>query len=388
MSWYQSLNGASVNLSPNAVHNIGLSGVGAEDLGVLELADDVSGLFRLGLEIGALDREAVEQLCSSEPGTIAQRKLVEQSGSSVLSSLSQRVEDRVCEKLGPWFPLNNNSFVDYRDWGQQCGWEFPVLFGPDDVPSTSGLRIADEFGLRVMECPVAGVPGLDGDVFCAFTEYLTQESLKRTGTCILQERLMMYGIFVEGISTEALDSLEGLSGVETRDWFKTNASEGLEELSGYSDDEEVLTELLAQVQDVLVATHQVSRRVSAVVGDEFVDDSLAVIREKAASIENEAHRAFVVGACGALDGVGTQGLIDGLPMNHFERYPGEFCVVDLGLDLGESAMAMYQEINEMAYGGEDFGWIPLEGQVDRIVDVMVRITLAERILLGLAALLD
>ncbi|NKC01841.1 MAG: hypothetical protein GKR90_25535 [Pseudomonadales bacterium] len=377
-----------MNLNPAVADRIGLSGVGAEDLGVLMQPSAIANLFKLGKDIGAIDQGRWETIQSSKHGSVEQRECVEEVSSGVLQRLSENIEVSVREALPAWFDRKDSTFEEYCDWAANSGWEFPVVFGPEVFESQTGLRIGDECGLRVMECLVGKIEGPAGDVLCAFVEYLTEESLKRSGHCILKERLMMHGVFADGISTEALDELKGISGERLLGWFGDNVPEGLEELSGYSDDQDDVLSLVYEVKEVLVATHAMDTRVKNVVGDRKGAELLEKLLDDADRYLEAELKEFVLNACSAMRGLSTRERIDELPLPHFERFPGEYAVVDMGLELGEREQQMYQEINEYAHGGEDHGWIPLDGPKDKVVDLLVRITIAERLLLGLATLVE
>jgi hypothetical protein len=89
-----------------------------------------------------------------------------------------------------------------------------------------------------------------------------------------------------------------------------------------------------------------------------------------------------------LRGPSTRELIAQLPEDErCERLPGDLSVVDTGLsldDIGE----YYQYVNETAMNGDEVAMLPLLGDVDSIVALLVRITTFERLILALGALIE
>jgi hypothetical protein len=81
-------------------------------------------------------------------------------------------------------------------------------------------------------------------------------------------------------------------------------------------------------------------------------------------------------------------MIQRLPADErFERIPGDWSLVDTGIAV-DDINHYYNNINEVAQNGDDVAVLPLERAPELVVEILCRITLCERLIIALGALLD
>lgn len=380
--------GVAVNVRPADARRIGLTGIGVDDLGVIENASAISDLLGTGLSLGAVTERRLSAMTALPHGSAAQVKSVTTLSQITLKALGKRIENRVNTALQYVLPEPPSSHQKYLDWARESGWEFPVIFGLSDRDHAH-LRMVEDAGLTVLSCPVADVSDRIGDVLCALVEWLSLEALKHNSIDGLRFRYELMGVTVGTIDQAEATRLRRLTESELVPWFKAFDNDGYEEMLSYYGSNDELGYVASQFRDVLCESSRLDRTLASVHGTDLSrEDRLSRILAVAKHCPRSSLRQYVVRACSVLDGPSVDSMIRDIPHGElFERLPGEFAFVDVGLNI-DGVDDFFHEQHEMAMQSDDMGELPLQIPSDALVDLLTRITIAERLLIGLAALFD
>ena len=392
MSWYQSMAGAAVRLLPRVEKRIGVSGFGVDDIGVLREAETVSTVLSLGSALGALNDGDLDRFVTLEHGSKAQVEAAERLGRKSLVGLRRTIEAQVQENLSGIPGTDSKTYAEYLKWAERAAWELPV--GCLDNYPYRCFCLADDSGLSVFECPVARVPGTLGDVLTALVQEFSAEALKAPALEVISYTVFM-AFEPEFLSRyDGFESMRSAPGEEVLAWLEKVSADTYAELSYWegSDDERAAT--ASVLRDIAFAHYDEGQRIKRVCGSEsgqaFKDRAKRInrIRRVAESCAPGPLRDFAIRACELLLGPSTRELIALLPEDErCERLPGDLSVVDTGIsldDIGE----YYQYVNETAMNGDEVAMLPLLGDVESIVALLVRITTFERLILTLGALIE
>jgi hypothetical protein len=392
MSWYQSMAGAPVRLSPSVEHRIGVAGFGVDDVGVLREPETVATVLTLGSKLEAISEQELDRFVTLAHGSPEQVTVAQDLGQRGLAALGRRIEKRVQRKLSGVPGTEQEAFAKFREWAQRSAWELPVGC-LDDYPYKC-FCIADDSGLSVFECAVARVPGSIGDVLTTLVHEFCVEALKTPAL-----EAISYTVFM-AFEPEYLSRYEGFEAMRTADgvavleWLEKVAPDVYSELSYWEGSEEERAATASVLRDIAFAHHDEWQRIKRVVGNQRPrnpDERPAFIeriRRAAENCDPGELRDFAVAACDLLRGPTTRELIDRLPDDErCERIPGDLSVLDTGVSM-EDIGDYYQYINETALNGDEIAVLPLNGDPDCIVDLLVRITTFERLILALGALIE
>jgi len=392
MSWYQSMAGAAVRLSPSVEKRIGVSGFGVDDIGVLREPETVSTVLSLGAALGAVKDRDLDRFVTLEHGSKEQVGAAETLGRKSLIGLRRTIERRVQENLSGIPGTASKTFAEYRKWAEKAAWELPV--GCLDNYSYRCFCLADDSGLSVFECPVARVPGALGDVLTALVHELSAEALKGPALEVISYTVFM-AFEPEFLSRyDGFEEMRSAPGEEVLAWLEKVSPDTYAELSYWEGSAEERAATASVLRDISFAHFDEGQRIKRVCGPYSGPPAkdrakrINQIQRVAESCAPGALRDFAIRACELLLGPSTRDLIARLPEDErCERLPGDLSVVDTGLsldDIGE----YYQYVNETALNGDEIALLPLLGDADAIVELLVRITTIERLILLLGALID
>jgi hypothetical protein len=392
MSWYQSMAGAAVRLSPRDEKRIGVSGFGVDDIGVLRETETVSTVLSLGSALGALHDKDLDRFVTLEHGSTAQVRAAEKLGRKSLVGLRRTIERQVQENLSGIPGTDSKTFTEYLKWAERAAWELPV--GCLDNYPYRCFCLADDSGLSVFECPVARVPGTLGDVLTALVQEFSAEALKASGLEVISYMVFM-AFEPEFLSRhDGFAAMRSAPGEEVLAWLEKVSPDTYAELSYWEGSVEEHAATASVLRDIAFAHYDEAQRIRRVCGRDSGPQAqnrikrLNRIRRAAESCAPGPLRDFAIRACALLRGPSTRELIAELPDDErCERLPGDLSVVDTGLsldDIGE----YYQHVNETALNGDEFAMLPLLGDADSIVGLLVRITTFERLILVMGALIE
>ncbi|HRQ66655.1 MAG TPA: hypothetical protein PKZ76_17605, partial [Xanthomonadaceae bacterium] len=388
MSWYQSLAGAQVRVAARDRRRIGLDGVGAEDLGVIGNAAGIAELLRLGLTLGAVNDEQIEDMTEAPHGTTGQVKAVNALARQTMAGLAEQVEARVATAMVKVVPALPKSYGGFRDWAERDGWEFPV-WQRSCGGGWHGLSMTGGQGLTVLHCPVATIPGPIGEVLAAFVEWLCVEALKSTGLELIEYRLEMIDLPYMTFTDDEVARIAALEGDALTEWAQSLPVGDPDHLEWWIDMHggmEVFAEILRNL--VCGRAEWCKKLIRVNQGADSAEQRLARIRAQAEKCAPCELRDLVLRASEALGGPCTRDYLDMADRGEdFERLPGESAVVDFGMDIGCEDQ-LYQEQNESLWNGEDVGSMPLNMPHDAMIGMLARITLCERLLVLLTAILE
>lgn len=392
MSWYQSMAGATVRLSPGVEKRIGVSGFGVDDIGVLREPQTVSTVLSLGSAMGAIDDKELDRFVTLEHGSKAQVAAAKTLGRKSLVGLRRTIEGQVQDNLSGIPGTDSKTFAEYRKWAAGAAWELPV--GCLDNYPYRCFCLADDSGLSVFECPVARVPGTLGDVLTALVHEFSSEALKAPALEVISYTVFM-AFEPEFLSRyDGFESMRSAPGEEVLAWLEKVSPDTYAELSYWEGSADGCAATAVVLRDIAFAHYDEWQRIKRVCGADSgppAKDRLTRInriRRVAESCAQGPLHDFAIRACELLRGPSTRELIAQLPEDErCERLPGDLSVVDTGIsldDIGE----YYQYVNETALNGDEVAMLPLLGEADSIVALLVRITTFERLILILGALLD
>lgn len=392
MSWYQSVAGAEVILSPSVEKRIGVDGFGLDDIGVMLEPDTVVALFNVGQALGAIDDDQISEFVALGHGSLEQVEAASSLGTKSLIGLRDAIDRQVREQLLDVPGTTDVVYREYRDWARESLWELPV--GCIENYSFQCFCITDDAGLSVFECPVAKMPGRIGDVLLTIVHELAIDALKTPSLDAVSYVAVMSLDPSVMSGYENFESIRHADGETILEWLKKVDPEMHNELVFWDDYAERTIETACVLRDVAFAHHDERERIERVVGDanDECRDSrgkyLARIRQMAEDCEPGVLRDFALAACELLGGTTTRELVEKLPPDQrFERLPGDLSLLDTGIAVGD-IHEYYNHINEMALNNDEIALLPLQGPPDIIIALLTRITVCERLILALAALLN
>jgi hypothetical protein len=193
---------------------------------------------------------------------------------------------------------------------------------------------------------------------------------------------------------DGFEAMRDADGTAVLSWLKRVDPEMLSEIIYWDGSEEGAKATACALRDIAFAKHDEQQRIRRVVGTKGRGtkaeqrEYLQEISTAASKCEPGALRDFVLEASRMLEGPTTRELIDKLPDDiRFERLPGELALVDTGLDI-DGLGDYYNHINEIALNGDEVAMVPLQGDSTVIIEMLTRITMCERLLIALGALID
>ena len=389
MTWYQSLAGANIPLSEKTRSQIGVAGFGVDDLGVIGGAEAVGAVLNMGLHLKAVDDATVSRFVELEHGSKDQVREAERLTEVSLQALNDKLRSCVDEKLANLPGVETADFVEFGEWAEKSGWELPV--GCLDTDFGRTFCIADEPGLCVFDCQVAQVPGLLGDVLMALVAFLSAQSLK-TPAHVAADYAMMMGLEASELrKQDGFAELRKADGAAVLKWLKIADEEMYRELLYWDDSQESMEWAAMQARDIGFAHLDEERRVGRVMGSPHpkdADEALQAIRQSAMRCPDSDMRRFVIEATTIMMGDSTATLIDRIPRDaRCERIPGGNGILETGLAI-EGLEDRYHYLNEISMNGDEGAILPLETDPQAVFDLLLRLTLAERLILALAALLS
>ena len=392
MSWYQSVAGAKVRLSASVEKRIGVTGFGCDDVGVLREPDTVVALLTVGQELGSIDDNEINQFVSLMHGSTAQVEAANLLGEKCLVGLRDAIDRQAGVQLAGVPGTNEDLYRKYTEWAANALWELPV--GCIENYSFQCFCLADDAALSVFECPVSKVPGRIGDVLMTIVHELAVDGLKTPALDAISYIALMALDPSVMSGYDGFEAMRNAEGEEILKWLEKVDPDMHSELLYWDCSTEATTATACVLRDVAFAHHDQRQRIERVVGDANDDcrnseaEYLARIRQVAEDCEPGTLRDFALAACELLRGTRTRDLIDKLPADQrFERMPGDLSLLDTGIavdDIGE----YYNHINESALNGDEIALLPLQGPPDIVVALLTRITVCERLIIALGALLD
>lgn len=384
--------GAAVTLSPGVQRRIGITGFGVDDTGVIEHPTAVSGLLKVGQYLGGVSDREIDALIKVAHGSKQQVRLATRLANMALRCLRSEIEERVDGALKDVPGAAGKTYDEYREWASGSGWEFPV--GCFDTDVGRCFCLTDDAGLSVFECSVASVPGRIGDVLLTITHLLVDEAMKTPATVAIEYATML-GLDVSSLARiEGFDAMRNASGAEVADWLKHNDNDIYTEIVYWDGHEESVHALACQARDIAFAHLDEANRIKNVVGELSSSvrtgfaDYLNAITKAAKSCPAGELKRFALLACELLKGKTRSELIDALGQDaRFERMPGTMCILNTGVPI-EGVYDQYQHLNDVAMNADEYAIIPLETDPAIVVDLLVRITLCERLLLAMGVTVE
>lgn len=392
MTWYNAVAGSDIPLRTRTRSRLGVNGFGVDDIGVLANARSIEALMRIGSEVGALNDESLGELFDCPNGTPQQVTLASDLSQRALMGLSDKLSSLVDGELTGVPGVGSPLYAEYTKWARNSAWEFPVGLLDTDVGKC--FCLADEPGVSVMSIPVSRVPGLIGDVLVALVELLSIEGLKTLAHEALDVAVLM------GIEAASLARADGLlelrqaTPAEVVAWLQRTDPEMLKEISYWDDQDEAVEATACAIRDIAIAHRTELDAIERVLPKTNGNNrtpilgKLAALRKVASTCPDTILRRFVVAACDRLQGPTSSELIGCLTDDpRFEYLPGQLCIIDIGLEI-DAIDDRFQYLNEASMNADDLAVLPLESEFDAIVPYLTRLTLCERLLIALAALLD
>jgi hypothetical protein len=388
MSWFNTVVGSDVPLSHKVRERIGVNGFGVDDVGAIEHPGAVAALLEMGGHLGVLTEDDIENFVALEQGSKLQVGSANRLGRMALTGLHDRIESEVGKRLTGVPGMASDRYREYQEWADRSGWSFPV--GCLDTDVGRCLCMQDDPGLCVFECPVAQVEGKIGDAATALADYLCNEALKIPAHVAIDYSLMMGLDASSLVRHEGFEKLREAPGEEVLKWLEKADPDMHMEISYWENDLDVMANVAGAARDLAFAHHDEQKKIERVLGKggHSKSDPLVGIRRAAGRCEDSELKRFIVKACSELKGERRHELMDRLPMDErFERLPGDLCVLDTGVPI-ENLEERYHYLNEAAMNGDDMALLPLESDPETVVDVLLRITLCERLLLALAVVIE
>lgn len=392
MSWYQALDGAEVCLSTTARKRVGIDGFGVEDSGVLGNIDAVVNVLKVGNELGGLTERQLQCLFNLEDGSVEQSARASKLCSRALSGLEKTIEETLASALSNGLKEQPRGIKDYVEWARGSGWEFPVSWDDESNRTNPQLVLGDTCGLCVMEVNTEGLSTDKRKVLTALIELLSIESYKTTILDQLLYRLDMYGLHADA-KNEAVNGDVTLDDDELLKWIKRYDNDALENLAAdFEGNEEFITFWVRLFYDTLVVKQELEKTMSQLLGvnnsksEDRVAKTLVGISKEVATWKACELKSFVQWCVNELAGETTAELFQRIDNDdEFNGMPGQYAVIVTGVDLDVIGDVL-SEINEYACSGDDQATVGLSGDAKDIAAFLSRITLAERMLLMLAAM--
>ena len=392
MTWSNSMAGAAVVLSPPVKRRIGVGGFSIDDLGIVENAQAIADILRLGLALKAFPENDLDAFLRLAHGSSTQAVAAEHLCGKSLTRLSSIVNEKVIATLDGVPGVDHERFTEYQKWATSNLWEYPV--GYLDVGRGASFCLAEEAGLSVFECDLWRVKGDIGDALFALTELLTADALKMKTNEAFNNSLMMGLDASSLLSQPGFDTIRGSDARTVLEWTKQHAKDFYEELGYWDGDEEAMQQVALEARDLAIWLGDEQRRIENVLGNtrQNYKDGFAkqveLVRVAALKCEPGTLQSFVLAACACLAGASTLQLLDRLNLDQrFEYLPGHYSLLDTGLEI-EGKDERYNYINETAMNEEDIAMIPLSGNANDIVAFLTRISVAERLLMALSVLAE
>jgi hypothetical protein len=388
MSWYQSMAGAEIAVRARDARRIGLSGVDAEDVGVLHHAGEIGALLKLGQVVGAVDDRQIDALVAAPHGSTEQVAVANRLGSAVLSALAEQVEGRVGAAMAKVQPTPSEGYQEFLKWAERDGWEFPVEQRAVEE-EWHGLSMLDGMGLTVVPVTVASVPGKIGGVAAAFVAWLCGEALKSTSLDLLEYRLELMGLPYSMFKDDEIKRIAGMEGEALTTWANNLDVYEEDHMEWWVEQQGGLEPFAWSMREFVVKRHEWTKKLARVrQGAQTRSEELAQISKQAKRCPPSPFREMVLKACAVLEGPCTRDYLEIAERgSDFERLPGEVSVVDIGLDIGWED-CVYQDHHEGVMQGEDAAFLPLNMPHEAMLALLTRITLCERLLLLSAAMLE
>jgi len=254
--------------------------------------------------------------------------------------------------------------------------------------------LGEDGSLSVFSCSVSKVPGPIGDVLVTLVDLLMRDAMKMPALAAIEYVSLM------GFSANSLFDHDDFEAMRKADdatllaWLKEAEPDLYNEFFYWGGDEEGMAGHACLLRDIAFAAFDEQRQIERVVGphgdpcQKTRRDYIARVRSVAESCEPGALQDFALAACDILAGNTTADLMRALPDDdRSERLPGDLAIVDTGLPI-EDIDNHYHHLNEIAMNGDDLGYLPLDGNAEAVLPLLTHITVCERLIIALGALLD
>lgn len=380
--------GAEIEVRARDARRIGLSGVDAEDVGVIHHAAEIGALLKLGQVVGAVDDGQIDALVAAPHGSTEQVAVANRLGSAVLSALAAEVEARVGAAMEKVQPTPPEGYWEFLRWAEKDGWEFPVEQRAVEE-EWHGLSMVDAMGVTVVPVPVASVEGKIGAVAAAFVAWLCGEALKATSLDLLEYRLELIGLPYCMFKDDEIKWIAALEGEALTTWAKSLDIYDEDHLEWWVEQQGGMEGFAWSMREFVVKRHEWAKKLARVSkGEQTRSEELGQIVKHAKRCPPSPFREMVLKACAVLEGPCTRDYLEIAERgSDFERLPGEATVVDIGLEIGWEEQ-VYTDHHEGVMQGEDAAFLPLNLPNEEMLALLTRITLCERLLLLSAAMLE
>lgn len=393
MSWFSSMNGQHVSVTPAVRRSIGLDGIGMENTGVIDNIDGITQVIELGQALSVVGSDDVERLTRLDHGSNAQLQVAESLSETSLEGLKRAIDDRMPKWFIEMADKLGKPYAKYRDWAHQRGWFYPVVVGQSHdymmgMPTT-GLRIEEPCGLSIIRCDVRSIEGAIRQPIRVLLDILSEEALKQSATMVVQWRLEMMCLEIPNVSIERAEEIRGLDGQALIDWYQKEVSEDVSELEYCYGSAMDALGAFENVRDISVAQAEQQQAHRQVLGrTKTFNSRLARVKEAAIGCPPSVFRDFAISACDTLRGKSTMTLIASLrEVEGFECLPGGVTLVDDGSPIVDSD-EVFNDLHEMSMNGEDYAWLPMSDDPTHTLEILTRITMAEQMILMLTSLCE
>lgn len=388
MSWCNAMAGQEIRLSSRARARFGMGPASLEDTGVVENAREVGELLQYGLELGGIDAPRVEGFTQIEHGTARQVNEAGQLAGETMATLKARVQVIVSERLRNVPHGDDKELNRLLEWAEG-EWELSATFGDGDGLGTR-LRLHNPGGVAVLVCPVFHIPKGRGDTLCALLTVLCREAMKATATEIVSYWYERLGFTMKSLDAQERERVSAMTKDAAREWIEQQDPSGVEEAMFLMGEEGLHENFAHDLCKTLCLISEFAERVERVAGrGASVEEGLSRVEAQACQWPtDDPLRVFVEACCRALRaGASTRELLDKtLTDEDFEIMPGEWEIVDFGIDL-PMEHEIYGELNDAVCHDGEVGSMPLRMPTEDLVALLARITVAERLIVRLASLL-
>lgn len=388
MNWCNTLAGQEVRLSNRARARFGMAPASLEDTGVVENAQAVGELLGYGLALGEIDALQVDDFTEIEHGTARQVEGACKLACATMVGIKGKVDKIVADTLRGLPHGDDKELGKLLEWaGGQ--WELTATFGNGEGLG-AWLRLNNPGGLAVFICPVFAVPEDRGDTLCALLDVLCREAMKSTATETVSYWYERLGFQMPVVDATTRARILAMSPKEAHEWLNQNDPSGLEEALFLMGGEEIDEGFAHEMCKTICLISGLGDRIERVIGR---GASLAValgrIEESATQWPEDDIKAFVEGCCEILrEGLPTLELLPRvLPCAGFEIMPGQWEIVDFGMNL-PLEQPIYEEMNDAVWNEGEIASLPLRMDADDMVALLARVTVAERLIIRLASILE
>ena len=388
MSWYQRMAGTDVRLSNRAAERIGVDINVQHDTGVIDNARVVGATLKHGLALGALSADQVAAFTELPQGCREQVREAEALSKATMEQIGVQVERAVDEALSRMPRAEGVKSNELRAWAR-ADWELLAVCGFGEGLG-AWIRLINPAGLAVLVCPVHTLEGELGDILCALADTLSTEAMKSGSVETIRFWYERLGFSMSASSREEAKALDSLSDRQAMDWVKANDPGGFEEARFLMGDEQVDEAFCKDVCQAISAMERFCSRVDSVVaGATDAREKLERIAVRVVGCADGPLKAFVLGCCAVLGKAQTtQERVNALlPSEDFEVMPGECEILDFGIGL-DIEDQVYAELNDAAWNDGEGASFPLQMDTEDLIGLLTRVSLSERLLIELSALID